>query len=110
PERWQEIQRQTRERGQSQRGIPRAKDPARYPLACRLVDLTDGCGSVLYGRTTHDRAIYTCGRYMRTAGAECESNQVDAEATLRFTLKTLRQFVDLNGRRGKLRQKLLERA
>jgi hypothetical protein len=110
PERWQAIQRQMEERGRSQRGIPRAKDPARYPLACRLVDLTEGCGSVLYGRTTHGRAVYTCSRYMRTAGAECASNQVDGEAILRFTLKTLKQFVDLHGRRDKLRQKLLERA
>jgi hypothetical protein len=45
---------------------------------------------------------------MRTA--ECASNQVDGEAILRFTLKTLRQFVELRGRREKLRQKLLERA
>ncbi len=110
PERWQAIQRQMDERGRNQRGIPRAKDPGRYPLACRLLDLTDNYGSILYGRTTHSRAVYTCGRYMRTAGSECASNQVDAEAMLRFTLKTLRQFVDLHGRRDKLRQKLLERA
>ncbi|HEY7308435.1 MAG TPA: recombinase family protein [Gemmataceae bacterium] len=110
PEQWQEIQRQMVERGKNQRGIARAKDPARYPLACRLVDLTDGCGSILYGRTTQARAVYTCGRYMKTAGAECASNQVDAEAMLRFTLRTLKQFVDLPGRRDKLRQKLLERA
>ncbi len=92
-------------------GIPlRAKDPARYPLACRLVDLTDGCGSILYAHTTHNRAVYTCGRYMRTSAAECASNQVDAEAILRFTLKTLKQLVDQHGRRDKLREKLLERA
>jgi hypothetical protein len=110
PQTWQKIQRQMDERGSSQRGIPRAKDPARYPLACRLVDLTDGCGSLLYGRMTHNRSVYTCGRYMRTAGAECASNQVDAEAMLRFTLKTLKQFVECHGNRERLRQKLLQRA
>jgi hypothetical protein len=110
PERWQAVQQQIEERGQTQRGIPRAKDPARYPLGCRLVDLTAGCGSVLYARTTHDRAVYSCGRYLRTSGAECASNQVDAEAMLRFTLKILTQLVDQHGRRDKLRQKLLERA
>jgi hypothetical protein len=47
---------------------------------------------------------------MRTASAECFSNQVDAEAMLRFTLFTLKQFVDMHGRREKLRQKLIERA
>jgi hypothetical protein len=96
-ERWQTVQRQMDARGRNQRGIPRSKDPARYPLACRLVDLTDNCGSILYGRMTHSRAVYTCGRYMRTAGAECASNQVDAEAILRLTLKTLKQIVDLHG-------------
>ena len=65
-EKWQGIQRQMDERSQNQRGVPRSKDPARYPLAGRLVDLTDGCGSFLYGRMTHNRARYTCGRYMRT--------------------------------------------
>jgi Recombinase len=106
--RWNAVQDQMKQRGQNQRGVPRAKNPARYPLACRLVDLTEGCGSVLYGRTTHQRPVYTCGRYMRTA--ECSSNQVDGEAILRFTLKALKQFVELQGRREKLRQKLLERA
>ena len=47
---------------------------------------------------------------MRTAGSECASNQVDAEAMLRFTLQTLGQFVDGDGRREKLRAKLMERA
>jgi hypothetical protein len=47
---------------------------------------------------------------MRTAGAECNSNQVDAEAALRFTLRTIKQFLDVHGRREKLKQKLLERA
>ncbi len=109
-QRWATIQQQMDDRGRCQRSVPRAKDPSRYPLACRLVDLTDECGSILYGRTNQNRAVYTCGRYLRTSAAECSSNQVDAEATLRFTLLTLRQLVSLNGRRDKLRQKLLERA
>ena len=44
------------------------------------------------------------------AQPNCASNQVDGEAILRFTLKTLKQFVELPGRREKLRQKLAERA
>jgi hypothetical protein len=110
PGRWEAIQLQMDERGETQRGVARAKDPARYPLACLLVDLSDGCGSVLYGRTTDGRAVYSCGRYMRTAGAECARNSIDAEAMLRFTLRTLKQLVDRGGNRDKLRQKLLERA
>jgi hypothetical protein len=110
PGKWQAIQAQMDERGQDQRGLARVKDAARYPLACRLVDLSDGCGSVLYARTSQGRATYSCGRYMRTAGAECHSNAVDAEAMLRFTLKTLRQLVERHGGRDRLRQLLLERA
>jgi hypothetical protein len=108
--RWQEIRRRTRERGRTQRGVPRAPDPARYPLSCRLVDLTDACGSILYGLTNGGRALYKCGRYMRTEGAECASNAVDAEAMLRFTLKSIRQLVDRRGDRDRLRALLEERA
>ena len=108
--RWEEIRRRTEQRGRTQRGIPRAQDPARYPLSCRLVDLTDGCGSILYGLNNGGRALYKCGRYMRTEGAECESNAVDAEAMLRFTLRTLRQLVDRRGNRDRLRDLLEERA
>jgi hypothetical protein len=86
---WEAIQHQIEERGRCQRGVARVKDLARYPLTCRVVDLTDGCGSILYARTSQGRALYTCGKYMRTASAECRSNNIDAEALLRFTLKTL---------------------
>jgi DNA invertase Pin-like site-specific DNA recombinase len=110
PARWQEIQRRSEERGRAQRGVPRAPDPARYPLSCRLVDLTDGCGSILYGLTHGGRALYKCGRYMRTEGAECRSNAVDAEAMLRFTLRTIRQLIDRHGNRDRLRTRLEERA
>jgi recombinase/resolvase-like protein len=107
---WDAIQRQMDERGENQRGVARVKDPARYPLACRVVDLSGGCGSVLYGRTQQGRALYSCGRYMRTAGAECHNNTIDAEALLRFTLKTLGQLVARQGNRDKLRRLLLDRA
>ncbi|HEV3302112.1 MAG TPA: recombinase family protein [Planctomycetaceae bacterium] len=100
--RWSEIQQELDRRGASQRGIPRTKDPSKYPLACRVIDMTDGCGSVMYGRTSGERALYTCGRYMRTAGAECENNQVDAEALHRLVLSWLRQYIALGMRRSRL--------
>ncbi len=106
----EQVQLQMDKRGKSQRGVRRAKDPARYPLACRLVDLTDNCGSILYGRTNQGRPVYTCGRYLRTSGGECESNQVDAEAMLRFVIKTLQQSILSEGSRDRLRRKLLDRA
>jgi DNA invertase Pin-like site-specific DNA recombinase len=109
-ERWEAIQEQQLARGRAQRGVPRAKDPARYPLSCRLVDLTDGCGAILYGRLHGQRPLYVCGRYARTEGAECHNNAVDGEAVLRFTLNTLRQLLERQGNRDQLRQALLERA
>jgi len=108
-ESWSEIQQELDRRGASQRGIPRTKDPAKYPLACRVIDMTDGCGSVMYGRTSGKRALYTCGRYMRTAGAECENNQVDAEALHRLVLGWLRQCAALGMRRSRLADLLKER-
>ena len=96
-------------RGRNQRGMPRARDP-RATRGLPPGGPDRWLGAILYGRTNQQHAVYTCGRYMRTAGAECASNQVDAEAMLRFTLLTLKQFVDRHGRRDKLRQKLLERA
>jgi hypothetical protein len=108
--RFVEMSRQMEERGKNQRGIPRTKDPARYPLSCRIADLTNGCGAVMYGRMHGQRPIYVCGRYMRTEAGECENNAVDGEAMLRFTLKTLRQLVDRHGNREKLKQLLLARA
>ena len=61
PEKWRAVQIQMDERGKQQRGVPRAKDPSRYPLACRLIDLTDGCGSILYARTNQKRAVSLAG-------------------------------------------------
>ena len=110
PERWEKIQAETQKRSRVQRGIPRTRDPARYPLSCRLVDLTDGCGSVMYGNRHSGRLVYTCGAYMKTAGDQCENNSVDAEATLAFTLDTLWELTDRLGSRDELRRKLMERA
>lgn len=110
PEKWQQIQEQMDARSESQRGVRRAKDPSRYPLAGRVIDLTDGCGSPMYGIKHGERLIHKCGRYQRTSGAECYNNVVDAEALLSFTLKTIRHIVQIGGRRERLRELLLRRA
>ena len=109
-ERWESIQLETAKRACCQGGTPRVRDPARYPLSCRVVDLTDSCNSVMYARTVGKRRVYNCGRYMRTGGQECENNQVDGEALLRFTQQSLSEIVDRLGAHNKLREKLLERA
>ena len=110
PERWNGIQAETAKRARSQAGTSRARDPARYPLSCRVVDLSDGCNSVMYARTSGKRPMYTCGRYMRSGGKECQNNQVDGEALLRFTQESLSELVDRLGSHDELRDKLLERA
>lgn len=107
---FQDIQDQMDERSRNQRGVPRAKDPAKYPLGCRVFDLTEGCGSAMYGITSGQRRLYKCGRYQSTAGAECHHNMVDAEALLRFTLRTLSMRIERQGGTDKLRQLFLARA
>lgn len=106
---WQGIQDQMDERSRNQRGVRRAKDPAKYPLASRVFDLTDGCGSIMYGITSGQRQLYKCGRYQRTAGAECHHNLVDAEALLRLTTRTLAFQLERQGSTEKLRQMFLAR-
>ena len=93
------------ERGKHQRGISKTKDPARYPLSTRVYDMN--CGYPMYAKTSGDRRLYTCGRYINTDGRKCDHNQVDAEATLEFVLGVLRQRVLQCGGREALRKKLI---
>ena len=79
---------------------------SKYPLSCRLFDLSDNCNSVLYGMTVGDRRVYRCGRYNRSGGAVCNNNQVDGEAMLRFVLQTLRRMRHDLGTRDELRKRL----
>ena len=48
PVRWEAIQAETQKRSRNQRGLPRNRDPGRYPLSCRVINLTDGCGHIMY--------------------------------------------------------------
>lgn len=94
-------------RGACQRGIPRSRDPARYPLSSRIYDLTNGCGHPMYGLTSGKRRIYVCGRYLKTAGSQCAHNPADGEATLVFVLGLLRQRVLAGGQRAAIRERLI---
>ncbi len=109
-DRWQTIQQQMDERSTNQRGIRRAKDPGKYPLATRVVDLTEGCGSIMYGTPHSGKSVYKCGRYQKSSGSDCFHNSVDAEALLAVVLQTLRRpFVTGNLRdivANRLRQRL----
>ena len=104
---YDECQRVLAERGRNQRGVPRGSTLGKYPLSTRVWDLA--CGYPMYGRTSGERRLYTCSRYM-TSGTprKCHHNQVDAEAALRFVLGVLRQKVEACGGRAALRSRLLE--
>ena len=105
---WQEIQADMQQRRHCQRGISRAKDPAKYPLRCRVVDMTNGCGAIIYGVQSSNRRLYKCGNYMRTSGDKCDNNSVDAEALLKFVMGVLRQCIGQLGCRDAIRKRLLE--
>lgn len=97
PEKFERIQQKIASRECHQTGVPKCPDPGKYPLACRLVDLN--CGSLMYGRPNSGRLLYACSSYMRTNGAECNNNNVDAEAMLNFVMNMLREQVEhLDGR------------
>lgn len=104
------CQQQLRERGRNQRGISRRTDPSRYPLALRLWDMSDGCGHPMYARTSGNRPLYVCGKYMKSAGSECNHNAVDGAAALSFVIGTLQQLILRAGGRDALRARLLTNA
>ena len=105
PERWHRLQAKLAERGRAQRGQRRAPDASAYPLAARVFDLTDGCGSIMQGAARKDRGggrlLYRCGIYMKRRGS-CHHNAVDAEALLTFTVRTLTKLVTAAGGVAKL--------
>ena len=113
-DRWERLQQKLKERSGSQAGKRKASDPGAYPLAPRVFDLTDGCGSVMYGTVRKDRGtgrpIYRCGAYMKSQGEQCNHNTVDAEALLQFTLQTIVTCVKRAGGAEKLRAAIEARA
>lgn len=115
-ERFNKIQSQINSRANSQLDIPRSKDPSKYPLSTRVVDLTCGCGSIMYG-VPHTKQInkkkvhqpfYTCGRYLKTS--ECQHNKVDAERLLTLLLRSLKHMIRNSGSRNELTEKLVAAA
>ncbi|GMU34732.1 MAG: hypothetical protein AMXMBFR20_26040 [Planctomycetia bacterium] len=101
-----QCQKIAEERGRSQRGVSRTRDLARYPLAMRVFDMTDGCGHPMYARTSGNRSLYVCGRYLKSGGAECEHNSVDGGALTDFIVNLLYQLVSRCGGRAALKKEL----
>ena len=112
PDRWNRLQAKLTERGAAQRSKRRASDPIAYPLASRVFDLTDGCGSTMQGAARKDRGkgrrLYRCGIYMKRRG-ECHHNTVDAEALLAFTVRTIAKLVSTLGGNAKLEAAIRKR-
>ena len=113
PERWERLQQKLRTRSTPESGKRKAKDPAAYPLTPRVFDLTDGCGSLMHGSIRQDRGpgtpLYRCARYMKSPRF-CHHNNVNAEALLQFTLKTIATRVERAGGAEKIRAALVARA
>jgi DNA invertase Pin-like site-specific DNA recombinase len=113
-DRWERLQQKLKERSGSQAGKRKASNPGAYPLAVRVFDLTDGCGSVMHGAVRRDRGsgrpIYRCGAYMKSQGESCHHNAVDAESLLQFALRTIVTTVKRAGGAEKLRAAIEARA
>ena len=103
---FEECQKIADERGASTRGIPRASDPAKYPLSTRIIDSTDGCGAPLYGIEEGRRKTYVCSKYLKSSGRDCRRHTVDGELTLEFVWHLLLQLVSRCGGRAALREQL----
>ena len=58
----------------------RASPITEYERFGALIDLPDGCGHPMYARTSGERPLYVCGRYLKSSGVDCEHNYVDGEA------------------------------
>ena len=111
PERWQALQpaRVSLEEGR-RKGGQQPCNPERYILSTRVVDLTDGCGSVMHGRKSGDRLTYLCGRHVNSDRTECHHNAVDADACTAMLVEALAALVTKAGGREAIRSRLLERA
>ena len=83
------------ERGATQRGKPRSRDPNRNPLGCRVFDMN--CGWPMYRETYRSNNVdtfrYKCGLYQQSHGAKCSHNHVDGPTAARFVLSCVRQRV-----------------
>lgn len=93
-------------RAGTQRGKPRARDPAGNPLGCRLFDWA--CGWCLYRQPYNGTFRYCCGYYQQSHGAQCCHNTIDGPTAVRFVLACVRQRVLTSGFRDRVRASLEE--
>jgi predicted GNAT family N-acyltransferase len=91
-----------KERGKSQRGKPRSRDPKNNPLGGRIFDMN--CGWAMYRTPRKPGFRYSCGRYMQHRG--CDHNHVDGLQATTMVLSILRQKIATPRLLEKLKERL----
>jgi len=91
PERHRKLIEKLDQRGQSQRGKPRSRDPNNNPLGSRIYDMN--CGGLMYRNPYKNSFKYKCGLYQQSHGAICSSNGVDGPTATSFVLGSIQQRV-----------------
>jgi hypothetical protein len=87
--RFQALQAKLDQGAGKQRGKPRAQNPSKNPLGCRVFDLN--CTWPMY-RVPHALSFeYKCGLYQQSHGQRCAHNHIDGLLATRFVLACLQQ-------------------
>ena len=111
PERWRAMQPKKASIDEVRRNNgQKANNPDRYPLSTRVIDLTEGCGSVMHGIPIGDKLKYACGRYYNSGYTECHHNTVEAAPLATMLIDALMELVNKAGGREVIRERLLEKA
>lgn len=95
------------QRGTSQRGKARSRNPDQNPLGGRIYDLD--CSWPMYRVPNGSSFEYKCALYQQSHAAKCRNNHVNGPLMARFALAALRQFVLSPLRRERLKQALERR-
>jgi len=104
----QEVLRILDQRGSTQRNKPRAYDPAKNPLGCRVFDMN--CSWPMYRQPYGQSFRYTCGLYQQSQGQQCTYNNVYGPLAAEFVLTCLRQRLLAPSVYSKLKRRLRELA
>jgi hypothetical protein len=111
PARWQALQpKKAPIEEVRRRNGQKANNPDRYPLSTRVVDLTEGCGSVMHGIPYGEKLKYVCGRYYNSGYTECDHNTVEAAAVTSMLIDALVELIQKAGGRDAIRERLLTKA
>jgi hypothetical protein len=96
------------QRGSTQRGKQRSRDPGRNPFGGRIFDLN--CGWLMYRTPWRASFRYVCGLYQKAQGKRrCDHNHVDGIETTHYVLSAIRQRLLAPAKLARLEQKLRDR-